>query len=135
MATIDAVAVAASASAAIGGVAGVGFSGAGADAINVILTKTNAYLKDSTVGTTATASAGDVWLEAKDESTIIAKIVAASAAVGVSAGASIGASIGVSIARNAIGWDLDGNGNPTVSNPAQVRAWSQDTSICSDSSA
>src|SRR5262249_30724996 len=37
--------------------------------------------------------------------------------------------IGVSIARNAIGWDLDSNNQPTVSDPAQVRAYVEDTSI------
>jgi hypothetical protein len=96
------------------GLVGVAFSGAGAEATNVILTKTNAYIANSDV-----TSAGDVTLTALDTSTIDATVVGVSAAV--SAGLGSGAvSIGASVAQNLIGYDLAG-----VKTPAQVQAYVQ----------
>ncbi|MHC4336123.1 MAG: hypothetical protein ACYSUV_20600, partial [Planctomycetota bacterium] len=88
-ATIDAISAAASASVAIAGKAGIALSGAGAEARNVILTKTNAYVEDSTL-----ISADDVILNASNTSTVTATIATGSVAVGggtVGVGASIGA--------------------------------------------
>jgi hypothetical protein len=99
-ASIYAVSAAASVAIGGGGVAGVGVSGAGAVAENVILTRTNAYIQDSTL-----FSSGFVDIDAMSTSTINAVIVAATAAVGAGGAAGVGASVGVAIARNFIGWN------------------------------
>ncbi|KAF0119392.1 MAG: hypothetical protein FD149_77 [Rhodospirillaceae bacterium] len=98
-AVIDVVAVAASLAAGLGGTAGVGVSGAGADAGNTILSGTRAFIEDSTV-----ISGGAVDLDAANTSTIEAVIAAASVAISGGGVAGVGASIGVSLARNIIGW-------------------------------
>ena len=84
------------------GAGGVGVSGAGADANNVILTGTHAYVADSTVH----SSAGKVDIDATNAASIDALILGVS--VGVGGGVvGIGGSIGVAIARNYIGWGQD----------------------------
>ena len=55
-------------------------SGAGAAATNTILNRTNAYVEDSIL--TTTALAGDVLISATDTSTIEAVVAAVAAAVG-----------------------------------------------------
>ena len=100
---IQAIAAAASLAVGVGVLGGaVGISGAGAVATNVILTKTNAYIADSTV-----TSQTDVDLDAVNTAIIRAKIISVSLAV---AGGFVGAaaSIGVSVARNFIGYTVDG---------------------------
>ncbi|MBF0263421.1 MAG: hypothetical protein HQL97_16470, partial [Magnetococcales bacterium] len=92
--------LAASVSAAIGGSAGVGVSGAGASALNIILADTRAGIHDSAI--TAT---GDVVVDAVSTSRIDATIISASIGVGVGGAVGVGASIGVSIARNYLGYD------------------------------
>ncbi|MCX7200707.1 MAG: hypothetical protein NTW37_22665, partial [Proteobacteria bacterium] len=118
-ATINAIAAAASLAAGIGGTTGIAVSGAGADAANVILTRTNAYAQGSTLSST-----GNVALGATNTATIDAKVVSAafSAAIGGTAG--VGASIGVALARNFIGKQLNG-----TSAPAEVQAYLADTSV------
>jgi hypothetical protein len=116
-ATITAVSSAASASVRVGGL-GVAISGAGADATNVILTDTNAFVMDSKL-----SSDDEVKLDADNSSTINATVVTASASAVVGA-AGVGASIGTSVARNLIGWDLDGNRVPT-----EVQAYVERSSI------
>ena len=92
-------------------------SGAGADAHNVILTGTHAYVQDSAV-----TSGGVVDLDARDAAAIDATILGLS--VGVGGGVvGIGASIGVALARNTIGYAP--NGGVTVNfttrdNPATL---------------
>ncbi len=117
--TINAVSAAASLALGVGGAAGITVSGAGAVAQNVILTKTNAYGKDSLLG-----SAGDVTVNAASTSKISSTIVAASLAIGGGGTAGVGASIGVSVARNFIGWTPDG-----TNTPAQVQAYLSNTSV------
>src|SRR6185312_3781511 len=83
------------------GAGGVGVSGAGADANNIILTGTHAYVDGSAV-----KSSGRVDVRAENTASIDATIVSVS--VGVGGGiVGIGASIGVAIARNYIGWNSD----------------------------
>ena len=113
-ATIRAVSAAASLAAGIGGVAGVAVSGAGADALNVILTKTNAYVENS-----ALTATGAVDLDAINTAAIDATIISAAFSVAVGGVAGVGASIGVALARNYIGWDstLNASTYTTASNP------------------
>ncbi|RPH74819.1 MAG: hypothetical protein EHM88_22150, partial [Candidatus Rokuibacteriota bacterium] len=117
--TINAVSAAASLAIAIGGSGGISVSGAGAVAQNVILTKTNAYGRDSVLN-----SHDDVTVSAASTSEISAAVVAASLAIGGGGAAGVGASIGISIARNFIGWTPDG-----TETPAQVQAYLQDASV------
>lgn len=102
LAAINAVSFAASAAAGFAGVAAVSISGAGADANNIILTATNAYIEDSTV-----VSDGIVDLDASNTATIKAVVVSATASIAVGGIAGVGASIGVAVARNYIGWKLN----------------------------
>ncbi|MCA1683991.1 MAG: hypothetical protein LC708_02540, partial [Actinobacteria bacterium] len=123
-------ALSAAASLAVGAAAGIGaaFSGAGAEATNVILTQTTAHVTDSDLTTSGTgAGAGDVLLTAKDTSTIKATIAAVSAAVAVGY-ISVGASIGISVARNLIGWKPNGASDPTEQ-PSEVRAYVEGSAI------
>ncbi|MCP4992988.1 MAG: hypothetical protein GY934_04255, partial [Gammaproteobacteria bacterium] len=110
-ATINAVTSAASLGVAIGGV-GVAVSGAGAVATNIILTKTNAYVSDSTLD-----SGGNVVLSASDTSTINATVAASSVAL-AGGGVGVGVSIGAAFARNLVGHTLFDQRTP-----AQVRAY------------
>ena len=95
---INVVSSAAAASAAFGST-GVAISGAGAEAANLILTKTNAYIEASTI-----LASNDVDVIATNEAKIQAVIVSTSFAVaGGSTG--VGLSAGVSLAGNIIGWE------------------------------
>ena len=100
-AVINATSIAASLSVGLGGTAGIAISGAGAEATNVILGSTKAYIQDSVIKT-----AGDVDVDANNRATIDATIVSASFSVAVGGTAGVGASIGVAIARNFIGSSL-----------------------------
>ncbi|MDA8435110.1 MAG: hypothetical protein M0Z98_03915, partial [Actinomycetales bacterium] len=120
-ATIDAVSVAAAVAVAASLNVGVAVSGAGAVAQNVVLTKVNAYLENSTV-----AQAANVYLAASSTSSVSAIVAAFSAAVGIGIGAAgVAASIGVSLAWNYIG------SRPFVDEaiPAEVQAYSKTSSI------
>ncbi|MBT7080527.1 MAG: hypothetical protein HN929_03510, partial [Chloroflexi bacterium] len=98
--TINAVSAAASVAAAFAGKTAVGVSGAGAEATNVILTKTNAYIENSILKST-----GNVDLDALNTSEINAVIVAASFSLAIGGKTGVGASIGLAVARNLIGWE------------------------------
>ncbi len=102
-ATITATSAAASLGVGIGSTAGIAVSGAGAESTNIILSKANAFAKDSDL-----ESAGAVSFETDMTGTIDAKVIAASVAVGAGSTAGIGVSIGVAVARNFIGWDPTG---------------------------
>lgn len=117
--TIEAVSVAASIAVGAAGTTGVGISGAGAAAINTILTKTNAYIKNSEV-----TSAGAVTLSASNTATINAKIAAVSAAVGGGGTTGVGVSIGAAVANNYIGYDGE-----TTRLPAEVQAYIQNSAV------
>ncbi|HVA45389.1 MAG TPA: hypothetical protein VNH11_03295 [Pirellulales bacterium] len=99
-ATISATAAAASLAAGLAGTKTLAVSGAGAEATNVILTTTNAYLQGSSVATT-----GDVTIASANASTISATIVGASLAAAIAGNGGAGASIGVALARNYIGFE------------------------------
>ena len=103
---INALTGAASASAAAS-LVGIALSGAGAEATNIILTSTKAYVEDSIV-----VSAGDVDLNAISDSTVRASVLTASSAL--SGGfVAVSASIGVTLARNFIGWHVDADAGAT----------------------
>ncbi len=116
--TIEALSIAASLAVGAAGTTGVGISGAGAAAINTILTKTNAYIKDSVV-----TSAGAVSLTATNTATISAKIAAVSLAVGAAGTTGVGVSIGAAVANNYIGYDGD------TRQPVEVQAYIQNSSL------
>ena len=99
--------LAASVALAIGGSAGVGISGAGASALNVILGDTLARVHDSAI-----TAADDVTVDAKANNRIKATIISASIGVGAGGGAGFGASIGISLARNYVGYDPTGYTGP-----------------------
>lgn len=101
-ARIDGIAAAAALAAGFGGSAGVAVAGAGAEAKNVILGGSNAYVDGSVV-----QSAGDVRLEAENESRIDAINASASVAAGAGGSAGVGVSIGLAIARNFVGYKPD----------------------------
>ncbi|RPH77749.1 MAG: hypothetical protein EHM77_07625, partial [Planctomycetaceae bacterium] len=103
-AEIDAFAAAASVAIGVGGKAGVAVSGAGAAAKNVILSKTNAFVDQSTL-----ISAGGVDIDALATSQIDATILSGSGSIGASQTAGVGASVGAAVARNFIGWKPGGD--------------------------
>jgi hypothetical protein len=117
--SITTTAVAASIAAAYGSTAGVGISGAGASSRNRILSKTNAFVDNSTV-----TSTGDVEIQSRNTSKIDAKVVAASVAVGASGKVGVGASIGVAIAENLIGWS-----DASTKTPTEVKAYVSDSGM------
>ena len=129
--SIDALSVAASVAVAAGGVGGLALSGAGAEATNVILTKTNAFIFQSDVDTTSTSSAGDVVFDAQNSSAIDAIIAGASVSVAGGGAAGIGVAIGAAIARNLIGWDVDSNGDAFQDATTESTVWAyvEDSSI------
>ena len=110
--------MAASAAAAIGGV-GIGFSGAGADVKNVILTDTSAHINNSTIH-----QSGSLNIHANNDAVIHAEVLSASAALG--GGVLSGAvSIGSSTAKNYVGYKLDDTSNPLI-----VKAYITNSNLC-----
>jgi hypothetical protein len=101
---IEAVSVAVSAAVAIGVLGGLGISGAGALAENIILGGAQAYAADSELH-----AAGNVSLTAKDDSEIDATIVGVSVAAAGGVIGGIGVAIGAAVARNLIGYEDDGS--------------------------
>ncbi|MFA6776746.1 MAG: hypothetical protein WCR76_10845, partial [Sphaerochaetaceae bacterium] len=111
-ATISARAAAASIAAAFGSSSGISVSGAGAVSTNTILTKTNAFIENSTI-----TKAVNVDLSADNAASISAIVVAASVSVGAGSSNGVGASIGLSFAMNQIGWD------GLTETPSEVQAY------------
>ncbi len=101
-AKISALAVAASLAIGASSSNALSLSGGGAEASNVILTKANAYAKDSTL------SAVNVDVTNTNSSQIDSKVIAASLSVGLGSSNAGAASIGAARARNFIGYKLDG---------------------------
>ncbi|MAI32532.1 MAG: hypothetical protein CMM07_12785, partial [Rhodopirellula sp.] len=102
---IDADAVAVAVSVALGGSKSLAISGGGVEATNVILTKTNAYIEDSRIGTVATP-VGNVDLNAESTSAINAVVGAVAASISVAGDSpGLGLAVGAAVARNYIGWD------------------------------
>lgn len=107
-AAVDAISFAASIAAGVSGKAGVAVSGGGAESTNVILTKTNAFIANSEIGS-STNRVGNVSVRSRSNSDIDAVIGAVGIAVGVgSSSAGVGVALGVAVARNFIGWDPTG---------------------------
>jgi hypothetical protein len=104
------------------GSTGISVSGAGALALNVIGSGTNAYIKGSTLSSVT----GKVDIDAQNASSISAIVGAVSAAVGVGS-TGVGVSIGAAIAMNKIGFDLAGN--PLA---MTVQSYIEDSSINAD---
>ena len=75
--SISAISAAAAVAFGVGKEASGGVAGAGASAVNVILTKTNAYIDDSTV-----VGAADVDLSALNTASITSTVVAAAVGIG-----------------------------------------------------
>ncbi|MGI9210888.1 MAG: hypothetical protein ACR2HF_00260, partial [Methylococcaceae bacterium] len=98
--SIEVVAFAASAALAFGGTTGVGVSGAGASAMNVILGDTLAVVNDSEL-----KAAAPVEVLSTARNSIDAFILSASIGVGMGGVAGVGASIGIALARNYVGFD------------------------------
>ncbi len=99
---------------------GVSISGAGADANNIILTSTNAYVQNSTV-----TSTGKVDIDAANTASIQAAVLSASASLAFGTITGVGASLGLAVARNYIGWDRnyaydDSDCYLTGDSPAQI---------------
>ncbi len=103
-ATVKALSVAVALSASFGGGNGVAISGGGSESTNVIGTTAQAYLLNSTVGT-STTKVGAVTIEAVSTATIEATVAAVAAAVAVGGTNGVGVAVGISVARNFIGWD------------------------------
>ncbi|MCY2998440.1 MAG: LEPR-XLL domain-containing protein, partial [Planctomycetota bacterium] len=118
--SITTTAVAASFAAAFGKTAGVSVSGAGAYSRNRILSKTNAFVDNSTI--TAT---GNLEIQSLNTSMIDAKVVAASVAIGASGKVGVGASIGAAIAENLIGRADSSITSPTT----EVKAYASDSGM------
>ncbi|MFM8188319.1 MAG: hypothetical protein ACKN85_07560, partial [Pirellula sp.] len=106
-ATIDATTSTAAIGAA-GGLIGVAVSGAGAHAINVILSDTIAWVDNSKVD-----AVGNLIVEANSQATVDAQVAAISASV-AGGEVGVGIAIGVSLAENYIGFDESGNASASL---------------------
>jgi len=118
--TITSIAWAATLGFSGGGTAGLAISGAGADAHNVIVGDTKAYVIDSRLSV-----AKDLNVTATQQDTITSNVVGASVAgsVGASGGAAL--SIGVSLAHSYIGMSEDGK----TANTSEVQAYVRNSEL------
>jgi hypothetical protein len=105
--SITAVAVAVAVSGAFGQ-NGIAISGGGAESTNVVLSRTNAFIADSQIGSVGDL-AGNVEIAASSNSGVKAFIGSVAVAAGGGVGAGVGAAVGVSVARNFFGWDPTGD--------------------------
>ena len=112
--TIDAYTVS-SALSVSGGAVGVALSGAGANATNVILSNSQAFIKGSTVVTV-----GNLVLDATSTSAINATVAAVAASASGAAGVAVGMAIGAATAQNFIGYNQSGT---AVANMAGIKAY------------
>src|SRR5690606_38719424 len=108
--TIDAFTVAAAVSVALGGGStGVAIAGGGAVAQNVILTRVNSSIENSTLGRDGEDHhVGAVDLDAIGHATIDATVGAVAASIGVGSSTGAAVAIGIGVARNFIGYDPNG---------------------------
>ncbi len=118
-ANIKALSVAASVAASFSGSVAVGLAGAGAESTNVILAKTNAFIKDSRVD-----SNGAVTVKAEMTGNITAQVDGVAAGIGVGGSGGVGLAIGAGVTNNYIGFD-----EAEVRQGSEVRAFVQDSSI------
>ncbi len=103
-ATIKALSVAVAVAVGVSGETGFAISAGGAESTNIILTHTDAYVKDSAIGTSL-KKVGGVSVTATSNGLIDAFVGSVAASVSFGGENGIGAAIGVSVARNFIGWD------------------------------
>ncbi|MGC9326117.1 MAG: hypothetical protein ACP5I1_00645, partial [Candidatus Hinthialibacter sp.] len=96
--------------------------GGGATAENAITGNTKAYIAGSQV-----ESGGDVIIHAKNIAVINALILAASGAVSIAGSTGAAVSVGVSVARNLIGYDLNGS-----KSTSEVKAYIENSSVDAD---
>ncbi|MFN9549073.1 MAG: hypothetical protein ACK56Q_02210, partial [Pirellulaceae bacterium] len=102
--TIDAMTFAAAVSVAVGNT-GVGVAGGASAATNIILTRTNAFIEGSQIGSVVDP-VGNVTIDASSTSKVDA--ITAGLGIGIGAGLSstgVGVGVGIAVARNFIGWD------------------------------
>jgi hypothetical protein len=90
-----------------GGSVGFAISGGGSESTNVILTKTNASIENSQLGTSGN-KVGSVDLDASSDGAVDAVVGAVAASVSFGSTTGVGVSLGVAVARNFIGWDPSG---------------------------
>ena len=90
---------------AVSGNISVAVAGGAAESTNIILTRSNAWISNSNLGT-ALEKVGKIDLDVDNSAKIDAVVgtIAASVALGKSA---VGVAIGISVARNFIGWGID----------------------------
>jgi hypothetical protein len=102
---IEVFSFAAAVAVAIGGKVSVGVAGGAAESTNIILSRNNAWISNSTLGS-STEKVGKVDISADSTSEIDATVgsIAASLAVGKIA---VGVAIGIAVARNFIGQGID----------------------------
>ena len=115
--TIEVASLGAAFAAGFSGSLGLAISGAGAVAMNSVLSTANAHIDDSTV-----TSAAGVALTATNDAGITATVVSLAAAIGASGSTGIGVAIGVSVARNLIGSTPDGGGTPSETQAYVLRS-------------
>ena len=115
--TIKAVSVAASVAFAAGtSGTGVGLSGGGAEATNIILSGSNARIENSFV-----TAGKDVVLASSDSSSIHATVVTLAMALGRGTSVGAGVAIGAAVSTNYIGYGLDSDTPERVEVHAYVR--------------
>src|SRR4051812_25160388 len=95
-----------------------GIGGAGVEATNVVLTRTNAFVDGGTI-----TSAADLSLQAESTVSIIATVPAISVTVS-QGGVGAGVALGAAVAHNFVGYEPD-----ETSAPSQVQAYIQDSTL------
>jgi hypothetical protein len=119
--TIKAVSVAASVAFAAGTSGnGVGLSGGGAEATNIILSGSNARIQNSAV-----TAVEDVVLASNGASSIHATVVTLAMALGRGTTVGAGVAIGAAVSTNSIGYDLDSD----TPDYAEVQAYVRNSTI------
>jgi hypothetical protein len=128
--TVDATSTSSAIAIAIGLGGSRSFTGAGAVAVNEILSAANAYITGSSV-----VAGGDVGLTASDTSDIDATVKAIAVAGGGGlSGFAPAVAIGISVSENRIGWVGPWDGDPetddgTTKSPTSVRAHIGDSDV------
>src|SRR5205085_1812527 len=108
-AAVEVTSVAAAVSVALGAGTSVGVAGGASESTNVILSRTNASIESSTIGSDDD-KVGKVVVGATSTSQIDATVGAVAAAVALG-DTGVGVAVGVAVARNFVGWD------PNASSP------------------
>ncbi len=99
----------------------VGIAGGCSESTNVILSRTNAFIEDTVLGS-STNKVGKVDLDATSTAEIDAVIGAVAAAVALG-NTGVGVAVGIAVARNFIGWD------PKAAEATSTYNYSEQTAI------